>query len=57
MILLDTNVVSEWMKVVPEPEVIAWLDRQRPSHLHISAVTKAEIETGVMSRVIIHRTL
>lgn len=47
MILLDTNVVSEWMKVVPDPEVIAWLDRQRPSQLHMSAVTKAEIERGI----------
>jgi len=47
VILLDTNVVSEWMKVVPDPEVIAWLDRQRPSQLHMSAVTKAEIERGI----------
>lgn len=47
MILLDTNVVSEWMKVVPDPEVIAWLDRQRPSQLHMSVVTKAEIERGI----------
>jgi len=47
VILLDTNVISEWMKVVPDPEVIAWLDHQRPSQLHISAVTKAEIERGI----------
>jgi len=47
VILLDTNVISEWMKVAPDPEVIAWLDHQRPSQLHISAVTKAEIERGV----------
>jgi len=47
VILLDTNVVSEWMKVVPDPEVIAWLDRQRPSQLHMSVVTKAEIERGI----------
>lgn len=47
MILLDTNVVSEWMKVAPDPGVIAWLDRQRPSQLHLSAVTKAEIERGI----------
>ena len=47
MILLDTNVISEWMKVAPDPEVIAWLDHQRPSQLYISAVTKAEIERGI----------
>ncbi len=47
MILLDTNVVSEWMKREPEPVVIAWLDRQVASRLFISAVTRAEIETGI----------
>jgi toxin FitB len=47
VILLDTNVVSEWMKREPEPAVIAWLDRQVASRLFISAVTRAEIETGI----------
>jgi toxin FitB len=47
MILLDTNVVSEWMKASPDPAVIAWLDCQRPAHLHLSAVVVAEIETGI----------
>ena len=28
MILLDTNVLSEFMRVVPEARVVAWLDAQ-----------------------------
>ncbi|WP_295393332.1 type II toxin-antitoxin system VapC family toxin [uncultured Thiodictyon sp.] len=47
MILLDTNVISEWMKREPELNVIAWLDRQAAAHLFISAVTRAEIEVGI----------
>jgi predicted nucleic acid-binding protein len=34
VILLDTKVISEWMKSSPDPAVIAWLDRQRPSQIH-----------------------
>lgn len=26
MLVLDTNVISELMKVEPDPQVIAWLD-------------------------------
>jgi predicted nucleic acid-binding protein len=47
MILLDTNVISEWMKPVPSPAVIAWLDRQQASTLYVSATSQAEIETGI----------
>ncbi|GAB6044369.1 PIN domain-containing protein [Endothiovibrio diazotrophicus] len=47
MILLDTDVVSEWMKPAPSPEVIAWIDRQEPGKLYLPAVGCAEIETGI----------
>jgi predicted nucleic acid-binding protein len=47
MILLDTNVLSEWMKPDPAPAVIGWLDRQNQSQVFICAVTRAEIETGI----------
>ncbi len=47
MNLLDTNVLSEWLKASPDPPVIAWLDRQRPAPLYLSAVVVAEIETGI----------
>ncbi len=47
MILLDTSVVSEWMKRSPEPRVIAWIDEQPASHLFLPSVGKAEIESGI----------
>lgn len=47
MILLDTNVVSEMMKAVPEPDVIRWLDDQVATDVFISSITKAEIELGI----------
>lgn len=47
MILLDTNVISEWMKPLPDPRVIAWLDARPASHLFLPSVAKAEIESGI----------
>ncbi|OFW38400.1 MAG: hypothetical protein A3J29_14040 [Acidobacteria bacterium RIFCSPLOWO2_12_FULL_67_14b] len=47
MILLDTNVVSELMKVTCDPRVVQWLDAQRDSDLVTSAVTVAEIRLGI----------
>jgi predicted nucleic acid-binding protein len=47
MIILDTNVVSELMRPVPDARVIAWVDRQRVTELAITAVTAAELRAGV----------
>ena len=47
MILLDTNVLSELMKLAPEPHVLKWLDTLSPSECYLSAITKAEIELGI----------
>jgi toxin FitB len=47
MILLDTNVISELMRREPNPAVLAWIDARPRHHLHISAVTRAEIELGI----------
>lgn len=47
MILLDTNVLSELMKSIPEKAVLKWLDKHPASEFYISAVTKAEIELGI----------
>jgi predicted nucleic acid-binding protein len=47
MILLDTNVISEWMKPAPDPRVLDWLDAQPAGGLFISAIAKAEIEAGI----------
>jgi len=45
--LLDTNVVSEWVKTRPSPEVDAWLRLVDPTDLHISVVTMAEVARGI----------
>lgn len=47
MILLDTNVVSEPLRAVPEPRVIAWIDAQAIETLYLSAITLAELRAGI----------
>lgn len=47
MILLDTNVLSEPLRPLPDPRVIAWIDAQALETLFLSAVTVAEARAGV----------
>lgn len=47
MILLDTNVISEAMKPVPDDAVRAWLDEQAAETLYLSSVTIAELLFGI----------
>jgi predicted nucleic acid-binding protein len=47
MILLDTNVISEPWKPVPEAAVVAWLDAQAIETLFLSAITIAELRFGI----------
>ena len=47
MIILDTNVLSELMRDVPHPTVLAWLDRQPASSVWTSTVTLMEIDFGL----------
>jgi predicted nucleic acid-binding protein len=47
VIVLDTNVVSEPLRPVPAPQVLAWLDRQSPATLYLTAVNVAELMDGV----------
>jgi predicted nucleic acid-binding protein len=47
MIILDTNVISEFMREKPDIKVKAWLDRQKPIHLFITTITVAEIKRGL----------
>ena len=48
MIVLDTNVVSELMKPVPDAAVARWTAGQAATTLHTTSVTLAEIMFGVM---------
>jgi predicted nucleic acid-binding protein len=45
--LLDTNVVSELRKPRPHGAVVAWLESVEDAHLHLSAMTIAEIQAGI----------
>ena len=47
MIVLDTNVVSEAMKVQASPAVRAWLDDQAAETLYLTSVTLAELLYGI----------
>ena len=47
MIVLDTNVVSELMRDNAHAEVLAWLDERPTRELFVTAVTEAEIRTGI----------
>ena len=49
MILVDTNVVSEPLRRIPEPRVTDWIDAQPLETLHLSAITVAELRFGVLS--------
>lgn len=46
--LLDTCVLSEYVKKTPSPKVIRWLDEQDESSLYLSAISVAEIEKGIL---------
>jgi hypothetical protein len=45
--LLDTNVVSEWVKPQPNAGVIAWLAEVDEDRVFLSVVTLAEIRHGI----------
>lgn len=47
MTILDTNVISELMRDIPQPIVLAWLDAQPETSLFVTTVTEAEILTGI----------
>ena len=47
MFLLDTNVVSELRRTKPHGGVLAWLESVADDALFISALTLAEIQTGI----------
>ncbi len=48
MILLDTNVLSEFMRPRPLASVVSWLDEQPAGEVYTSAISRAEIELGLM---------
>ena len=47
--LLDTNCVSEVVRIQPEPRVIAWMDAVDERTLYLSVFTLGEIRKGIIS--------
>ena len=47
MIILDTNIISEFARRDPDPNVETWLDSQPAGEVATSAVTAAELMYGV----------
>ena len=45
--LLDTNVVSEWVRPRPDAGVVAWLAEADEDRVYISVITLAELRYGV----------
>ena len=47
MIVLDTNVLSEALRPVPEPSVLDWLANRPRASLFITTITRGEILYGI----------
>ena len=47
MIILDTNVVSEFMTSPPSERVLEWLNAQDPATLYLTSISVAEICFGL----------
>ena len=47
MIILDTNVVSESTRVLPNPDALQWVSERPSNQLYMTAITEAELRCGV----------
>ena len=47
MVVIDTNIVSELMRSEPSAVVLAWMDDRPARELFVTAVTEAEVRTGI----------
>ncbi len=47
MIILDTNIVSEFMGSPPSESVLCWLNQQDVASLYVTSITIAEISYGL----------
>ena len=45
--MLDTDVVSQYTKLPPDPQVDAWIQRTDDSEMYISDITFAELWYGI----------
>jgi len=47
MILLDTNVISEPLKMRPDPRIEAWIDAHLVETLYVATISLAELQYGI----------
>lgn len=45
--LVDTNVVSEWVKLRPDPGVVDWMTEVDEDRVFISVISLAELRRGI----------
>lgn len=45
--LIDTNVLSELRRKLPDPNVVSWMQARHPQSLFLSVLTLGEIRKGV----------
>jgi predicted nucleic acid-binding protein len=45
--LLDTNVISEWVKPQPDRNVVSWLAKADEDRVFVSVISFAEIRRGI----------
>jgi len=45
--LIDTNIVSEWVKPRPDAGIVSWLDEVDEDRVFLSVVSLAEMRFGV----------
>lgn len=46
--LMDTCLLSELVRPVRHPAVLGWMGKRSSSDLHVSALTLAELERGIV---------
>jgi toxin FitB len=45
--LIDTNVISEWVKPRPDPGVVRWFDQVDEDRTYLSVITLGELRKGI----------
>lgn len=48
--LLDTNIISNVVKLQPSQSLVAWMSSQRDEDLFIASLTVAEIRRGILEK-------
>ncbi len=48
--MLDTNILSELNRKIPNPKVLAWIDKIPTKLLYISCISVGEIKKGIIKK-------